>query len=149
MTFLVDTPADLYANPLVTAHDTRSQGKRVGTRGRWIRRSLPDVTANQWDDWGLFGSRKGERLYDAVEVATRAAMNLSRDPEAALAALADAVCACELPYPVDDEPDTFPPPAIPPATLLRLRCEQRWAWQDNYAKTNPDYIHACERIDHV
>ena len=66
----------------------RSQGKRVGTRGRWIRRSLPDVTANQWNDWGLFGSRKGERLYDAVDVATRAAMNLWRDPEAALAALA-------------------------------------------------------------
>jgi len=146
MTLLVDTLGDCYANPLISRHDIRSTGR--ANRGHWIRRSLPDVTANQWDDWGLFGSRKGERLYDDIDRAVEAAL-ATYEPRAALECLADVVSRCELPTPEDEEADTFPPVPLADDELLRRRCAQLWEWQADFCKTNPEYVHAIERSHHV
>ena len=133
---------DLWRNPLIVAHDYRTTGKRAG---RLYARELPELTANQWRDWGLYGTKRGEKTYDAVEKAIAAALSLSDDLNMALDALAAIVAELELPTPEADEAEIFPPQPLQPGELLRSRCKQLWEWEESYLETNPEYIEAHER----
>ena len=133
---------DLWRNPLIVAHDYRTTGKHAG---RLYARQLPELTANQWRDWGLYGTKRGEKTYDAVEKAVESALSLSDDPTMALSALAGIVAELELPTPEADEAEIFPPQPLQPGELLSRRCAQLWQWQESYLETNPEYIEAHER----
>ena len=133
---------DLWRNPLIVAHDYRTTGKHAG---RLYARQLPELTANQWRDWGLYGTKRGEKTYDAVEKAVDAALSLSDDPTMALSALAGIVAELELPTVEADEAEIFPPRPLQPRAELQQRCAQLWEWQENFVQTNGEYVAAIER----